>query len=328
MPNFSYHHSLIILITANSSSLQGFDDSVSISTCEDPPSERINPLAFPSQNQKWTTEDILADALEKVKILERLQSQKRASPPKPNEQDSKEHSSLFSHSHSGLSSRNSSQRILNGVGERLTNCCFSSTGSIEQNCSSSGRYQVESADMLPGTPGVENRAQTIQTRSTNSSLSSCTSEDDQPWEDRGRQDDKTPTPPRGSKRSEYTGHAECPIDPYMDKSEPVQHLNKKQVPFMTPLSARNGGPSYHLHPDVLHQQYSPDISMLPVPRIVCPNSGDTILFTALMGNDVTVDENVYMADMITQKYLQGLDDNRNLTGRRSKKWDPPGLLSY
>ena len=74
----------------------------------------------------------------------------------------------------------------------------------------------------------------------------------------------------------------------------------------------------YLHPDVLQQQFSAEVSLLPVPRIVgpVPNSSShgydgSTLGTALhprgywnmAGSDSTLDENMQLADMIAVKYL-------------------------
>lgn len=116
-------------------------------------------------------------------------------------------------------------------------------------------------------------------------------------------------------------------------SAPYHHQPPSSPPLWgTPLAARNGsyplhpdiaGKPYLLHPDVLAQQFSPDISLLPVPRIVCPGTGgssgrslEAASFGILGGgsggsNEYTLDENVYHADMITLKYL-GAENLRNL----------------
>ena len=64
-----------------------------------------------------------------------------------------------------------------------------------------------------------------------------------------------------------------------------------------------------LHPDVLQQRFTGDISMLPVPRIVYSGGsgragGTTTTFMSHLGGaDFTLDENMQMADMIALKYL-------------------------
>ena len=62
-----------------------------------------------------------------------------------------------------------------------------------------------------------------------------------------------------------------------------------------------------LHPDVLQQRLTGDISMLPVPRIMYGGSSDrtggTTFVSRLGGADFTMDENMQMADMIALKYL-------------------------
>ena len=72
-----------------------------------------------------------------------------------------------------------------------------------------------------------------------------------------------------------------------------------------------------IHPDVLQQYYATDISMLPVPRIMCSRGfdDDSISETLLLPTnnhhhnfgsaDCTLDENSQLADMITLKYLKG-----------------------
>ena len=64
-----------------------------------------------------------------------------------------------------------------------------------------------------------------------------------------------------------------------------------------------------LHPDVLQQRFTGDISMLPVPRIMYSGgsgrAGGTTTFVSQLGGgaDFTMDENMQMADMIALKYL-------------------------
>ena len=64
-----------------------------------------------------------------------------------------------------------------------------------------------------------------------------------------------------------------------------------------------------LHPDVLQQRFTGDISMLPVPRIMYSGGsgragGTTTTFMSHLGGaDFTLDENMQMADMIALKYL-------------------------
>lgn len=65
-----------------------------------------------------------------------------------------------------------------------------------------------------------------------------------------------------------------------------------------------------LHPDVLQQRFTGDISMLPVPRIMysrgsSERAGGTTTFMSQLGGgaDFTMDENMQMADMIALKYL-------------------------
>ena len=66
----------------------------------------------------------------------------------------------------------------------------------------------------------------------------------------------------------------------------------------------------YLHPDVLQQHYSTEISLLPVPRIVgpIPNNNSTLDTAAvysrsMTSSDTTLDENMQLADMIAMKYL-------------------------
>ncbi len=66
----------------------------------------------------------------------------------------------------------------------------------------------------------------------------------------------------------------------------------------------------YLHPDVLQQHYSTEISLLPVPRIVgpVPNNNSTLDTAAayprsMASSDTTLDENMQLADMIAMKYL-------------------------
>lgn len=146
------------------------------------------------------------------------------------------------------------------------------------------------------------------------------------WRDEGKSDDdsgsdnfdddnKTPTPPHDNK-DDKVSTPPCP---------PPHHVSQNlEPPSVTPPSAKHG--DFFLHPDVIHQQFSCDVSMLPVPRIVCPSSGsygydsggmgDAVSF-ALLGSDYTLDENVHLADMIALKYL-------GMSGVRSSGGGNPG----
>ena len=94
-----------------------------------------------------------------------------------------------------------------------------------------------------------------------------------------------------------------------------QMTNYSNVIHSTTNQNQSTGPLY-LHSDVLQQRYGNEISMLPVPRIVCPvltdNSNsysDTSLFPKRAQNmiggssDCTLDENMQLADMIAMKYV-------------------------
>ena len=149
------------------------------------------------------------------------------------------------------------------------------------------------------------------------------------------EEDFTPTPPRDDKPNGLV-LAPPPLPPdagLSGPSHPRHHLPHHQLrppPWGTPLSAKSGHYN-HLHPDVLHRQFSPNISLLPVPRIVCPDSasgsgsvgGASLASLAMLGNEYTLDENVYLADMIALKYL-GLDSHN--TGRDSGP-GAPGMLA-
>lgn len=87
-----------------------------------------------------------------------------------------------------------------------------------------------------------------------------------------------------------------------------------------------------LHPDVLQQKFTGDISMLPVPRIMYSGSsgraGGTVATTFMShlgGADFTLDENMQMADMIALKYLGKKNElnatsDYDMTGRQLQSY--------
>ncbi len=145
--------------------------------------------------------------------------------------------------------------------------------------------------------------------------SGSSSSNHQRWRDEGKSagsggeddsSDKTPTPPDDSSAEVDTPPPNT-APPPTNEAPPHRHnQHYPQPPFVTPLSTRTG--HHLLHPDVLHQQFPHDISMLPVPHILCPSAsggsdGDSLSFAAVLGSDYTLDENVHMADIIALKYL-------------------------
>lgn len=108
------------------------------------------------------------------------------------------------------------------------------------------------------------------------------------------------------------------------ESNPYGHSPYSPLPFSVPYSTRDGHVCCHLHPEVLHRQYCPDISMLPVPRIMCPVNGESVLFNGTMGSEYSMDEDLHLADTIDQKYLGlGVHANRNHTSDEGDQWRVP-----
>lgn len=203
----------------------------------------------------------MAEALEKVRILEQLQTQR--------------------HSNSSLDLAHTLPVATQGSGE--------SPGS---SCSSGGDRDLA------------NRSNQWR-KSKGSGGGSGGDEDD--YED----EDKTPTPPPSPhSRQSLRMAATSPSHSLNLSQQPKPSY--LQPPYMTPLSAKNN--RYLLHPDVMHQHFPSEVSVLPVPHILCPSntggggSGDAMSLAAMLGDDCTVDENVFLADMIALKYL-GLSRN-------------------
>ena len=101
---------------------------------------------------------------------------------------------------------------------------------------------------------------------------------------------------------------------HRDQSEHFQPTPELKHPLLLGLGGGVDQSLPPLHPDVLQQQFTGDISMLPVPRIMYMSSssdggpyyrgaGGTTFLSQLGGADYTVDENVQLADMIALKYL-------------------------
>ena len=165
----------------------------------------------------------------------------------------------------------------------------------------------------------------VQQVSPDVSQVSCTSARGERWREEGGRgsgeggdsgEDKTLTPP--TPRNRISDDDVMQMTPPLNNTTPPLNHNQPHPPppWTTPLSTKNGNYLLHpdvagqylLHPDVLNRQFSPDISMLPVPRIMCPptagNSGWSLdTFVLGSNNEYTIDENVYHADMITMKYL-------------------------
>ena len=242
-----------------------------------------------------STEDILAEALEKVQLLGNLQSSRRQSPV-PGcslDQPAGMEGHHLPHHQSGV---------------RLSSC----PQSIRRSRAVEGLPSP--ADLgKRSLHSVAGRSSQCQWRGiAGGSGGSCG--DDEEEEEEEEEGDMTLTPPH--EREKMSFHISTPrhsdmrysnMRPPPPVSNPPSYL---QPPYITPLSAKNG--HHLLHPDVLHQQFSSDVSLLPVPHIVCPNmSSDGPSFANVLGNDYTLDENVYLADMIAMKYL-GLPSCRNL----------------
>lgn len=199
-----------------------------------------------------STEDILAEALEKVRILKQLQTQR----------------------HGNLNfDRTLPEKMEGGFG-------------YSQSSNSSGG-SGEHVDT-----GSANRSnQWRKSKGTEGGSGGDEDEDDE---------DKTPTPSH-SRRDTSPAH----------KPGLSQQPSYLQPPYLTPLSTKNN--RYFLHPDVMHQQFSSEVSVLPVPHIMCPGGragSDALSYAAMLGEDCTVDENVFLADMIALKYL-GLSERNH-----------------
>ena len=244
----------------------------------------------PSSIQDWSDEQLISDVLERAHILENIETEgchsiPESRPTVPPPQDTSV----------GAKDSYSSQKVLPGVSEL-------------KHGENSRRVLVDSKRNTSLGSSWSSAAQV-----SNGSVSPLSSSSHRRWREEGRSagsggedndSDKTPTPPH---ETDSGGEMTTPPRNTAPPPHPHQHHHNHlhPPPFVTPLSARTG--HYHLHPDVLHQQFSPDVSMLPVPHILCPSSsssdGDSTTFGAMPENDYTLDENVHMADMIALKYL-------------------------
>ena len=268
---------------------------------------QLSPIESNFHNKQWSTEDILADTFEKLQVLENLQTKRRGSPLTD--------SQSFSHRGSESGSRliDVSNLSVPGESEKVQYSFSGVHGS--SLLSGSGKRCEVGCDDFSGTQS-ENRMESKELRNMNSSEHFCRSNgvegsSSSPHSGRDAEkaegdDDKTPTPPRYKNQADVNSTFPQDTEGYNTNGcHPYP-----QPPFLTPLSAKNGS-MYHLHPDVLHQHYSPDITMLPIPHILCPdNMQDTMLLTAMMGNDYTLDENFHNAEMISRRYL-GMSGSRN-----------------
>lgn len=217
-----------------------------------PTTSRVHSLA----GGHHSTEEIMAEALEKLQILQKLQTHER----RP----------LLGYDHASP---------VEGVEDRSHSCSScSSQGSGGQQDASNRSHQWRKGIAGGGSGGDED-------------------EDDED------------TPPAHSPQRRV--HVTPP--PFQDLAGGRFNFHHLQSPYVTPLSAKTNG--YHLHPDVMHQQFPCEVSMLPVPRIVYSagggNAGDTVSFAPELGSDCTLDENVFLADMITLKYLGMAGSSRN-----------------
>lgn len=223
--------------------------------------------------QHHPTEDILAEALEKVKILEQLQTRRHS--------NASAHTLLAKTPGSGTGfSSSSSSCSSGGLGDRCGH-----VSALNQSSSNRCNQWKRNKESGGGSGGDE--------------------------DDYEEDEDKAPTPLPLPPRSRYSPlHATTspPCNPPLP-----QHLNYDQSSYLqplyvTPLSAKNN--HYLLHPDVMmHRHCSSEISMLPVPHILCPNhnagggSGNALPLATMLGEDCTVDEKAFLADMIALKYL-------------------------
>jgi hypothetical protein len=228
-----------------------------------------------------STEDILTEALEKVRILEQLQNQRQ-----------------------GSSSLDLVPGKSQGSGEE-----FSCSQSISSSCSSGGDTRLKSS-------------QSNQWRRNKGSGGGSGGDEDEYEED----EDKTPTPPPPPPHSRLNSrltppHLTTSLLPHSPSHAHHPNCDQPsylQSPYVTPLSAKNN--RYLLHPDVMNQHFSSEISVLPVPHILCPThtsggggGGGIPSLAGMLGDDYTVDEKAYLADMIALKYL-GSGGSRNHQG--------------
>ena len=237
-----------------------------------------------------STEDILAEALEKVRILEQLQTRR--------------HSSTSAHT--------------------LPAKTAGSGGGFSSSCSSRG-----SGDCCGH---VSTQNQTLTNRSNLWRKNKGSGGGSGGDEDEYEEDDPTPLPlPPHSRNSPLC----ATTPPFHNPPLPQQpNYDQSNYPYVTPLSAKNNN-HYLLHPDVMHQHFSPEISMLPVPHILCANhnaggggsGGDPLPLAAMLGDDCTVDEKAFLADMIALKYL-GLSGGSSRTHAGSIEQTEARQLGY
>ena len=157
------------------------------------------------------------------------------------------------------------------------------------------------------TPKCSPELQRSQLQQSNADLADTSSYSGSSWQSQQHKNQANHSdgavPPSSTQISHNSGENQLPRNE--SNSEHTQPMFK--YPYTPVLPLDQSLPP--LHPDVLQQRFTGDISMLPVPRIMFSGgraAGGTTYMSHLGaggGADFTLDENMQMADMIALKYL-------------------------